>query len=135
MIKHELFRPEKHYNLVTEWWQRQNFAVVPLSHLPQVGIVVFVNEKPTAAGWLYQTDSSICWLEWIVANPEIRGEERKAALSYLINEVKRAASQMDFKTIFMSVQNASLMSRLESHGFVQSDKDMTNLIFNLQGGS
>lgn len=130
----ELFSPEKHYVSVSSWWIAQKWPVIPLSHLPRFGIVVSDGPTPAAAGWIYQTDSAFCIFEWIVANPEIRGDPRDRALSLLIDEAKSAAKAMGFSTIFMSVRNQSLLKRLRDRGFTADDVNMTNLTLDLKGG-
>jgi hypothetical protein len=131
MISVELLQADKHYETVTEWWKAQNWPVIPLSHLPKTGFLVSHDGKPAAAGWLYKTDSAMCWLEFIVASPEIRHEPRASVLSVLISSAKMAAELMGFQTVFMSIQNQSLGSRLEAQGFTASDKAMTNYVCDL----
>ena len=124
------FEADLHYNKISSWWKAQNWPVIPLSHLADIGIVSCVDEKPIAAGWLYRTDSAFCVFEWIVADPEVRGETRDLALGHLISSGKDLAKELGFQSIFMSVRNQSLIGRLTKAGFKVSDENMTNLIYN-----
>lgn len=132
IITTHIFNPEFHYEIVSAWWKKQNWPVIPLSHLPRLGIFVYCDDVPAAVGWVFQTDSAFCWFEFIVANPEIRKEKRKECLSHLINEAKSAAKDMGFQSIFMTVTNESLIARLKSHGFEVVDTGVSNIMFNIQ---
>lgn len=132
-IKTELFEAEKHYEAVCSWWKAESWPQVPLNHLPKYGVVISVDDIPACAAWLYQTDSQISWLEWVVANPEVRREKRAAALDELVLTLKNMANRMGFETIFMTARSAPLISRMEKHGFISTDKSMTNLIFKSGG--
>lgn len=129
----EFFRPDDHYEEICQWWRAQDWPVIPLNHLPQIGFLIFSDEEPAAAGWIYQTDSAFCLFEWIVANPKVRRERRAEALEALIEAGKSAAKEMGFGVIFISARSQPLISRLKRHGFGSEDANMTNLIFSFQG--
>lgn len=135
MISVEFFQADKHYETVAKWWADHNWPAVPLSHLPQTGIIVSHNGKPAAATWIYKTDSAFCWMEWIVANPEIRREARSSCLSVLISTAKILAKFMGFRSIYMSISNPSLAQRIEAQGFKSSDQEMTNYVCDLSEGA
>jgi hypothetical protein len=133
VISIERFQPEKHYESVCRWWSAQSWPIIPLSHLPQTGLVVMHEGMPAAAAWIYKTDSAFCLLEFIVANPEIRKETRTAILSTLISSAKVVAEVMGFQSIFVTNRNQSLGKRLEAQGFKISDQEMTNYSFEIPG--
>jgi hypothetical protein len=134
MIQVERFIPEKHYETIGEWWKAQKWPVLPLKTLSKTGIVVTLNDKPAAACWIYQTDSSICWLEWVVCNPEVRREARTDVLSTLIQSAKDVAQAMGFESIFTSLKNESMAHRIKSHGFHATDTGVTQYFCHLNGG-
>jgi hypothetical protein len=133
MISFDLFTPEKHYDLVSDWWKFHGWNVLPLTHLSQTGIVVNFDGIPSAAAWIYRTDSAFCLLEWIVASPEIRREKRTEVLNALISKSKEVAKNMGFKSIFVTARHESLISRLTQNEFQVCDTGMKNLIFNIGG--
>jgi hypothetical protein len=131
MISVDEFQTAKHYEMVCKWWEAQSWPIIPLSHLPQTGIIVSFEGSPSAVAWIYKTDSAFCLLEWITANPEIRREKRSSVLSALISSSKMIAKAMGFQSIFMSIKNQSLAKRIEPHGFAATDQGMTNYICDL----
>ena len=131
-LRADLFDPKTHYNLICDWWVKNNWPVIPLSHLPRFGLIAFVDNEPAVAGFLYATDSSFCWLEWIVASPNVRHEKRQESIHYLIQELKSASKKMGFESIFTSANKESLISKLEKENFKVCDRNVTQLLF--QGG-
>lgn len=133
MIAVELFKPEAHYEIAAKWWAAQSWPVIPLTHLPKTGVVVSCDGKPAACAWIYKTDSAICWVEWIVADPDVRHEKRAAVLSTLISAAKMTAELMGYQSAFMTIKNQSLAGRIEAHGFKTTEQGMTNYICDLSG--
>lgn len=133
-LSFETFIPELHYEMLSNWWLGHNWPSPPVSHLPTYGIISNLNGKPSAAGFIYQTDSAFCLFEWIIVNPEVRRAERSEAISGLIEKAKEVARELGFQTIFMSVKSESLIGRLAKHGFQINDRSMADLTFHLQGG-
>lgn len=131
LISVELFQADKHYAAVAKWWTEQGWPVLPLTHLSGTGVVVSNNGAPVAATWIYKTDSAICWIEWIVASPEIRHELRSNVLSVLLSSATMLAKSMGFQSIFTSTNKHSLESRLTSHGFKATDRGVTQMIQDL----
>lgn len=134
MIRFEAFDPNKHYEEICKWWAAQKFDPMPLTHLPFNGMVVYSGEKMACAAWIYKTDSKLCILDWYVANPEIRKQERANCFDYLIEVAKKIAEILGFSTIFTMTRHAPLTSRLIKNNFSVSSKNMTSLIINLNSG-
>ncbi len=133
MIRYELFSPEKHYEEIVSWWKNQKWDAIPLSHLPKVGIIVYHSDKPSWAAWIYKTDSAFCILDWIVANPEIRKNERTETFNYLIDISKEISKNLGFKTIFTVTRGESLINRLKKSSFSEFSNSMAGMICNLGG--
>lgn len=120
----------KDFNL---WWAKWNpkeeISQVPREVLPAIGRTVVGSEgQNIAMGFVYQSNSKICWLEWLVVNPDSNPGLRREALDILISELKNVARDLGFWMAFTSVNHGGLISRLEGHGFEIADKNMTNMI-------
>lgn len=134
MMTAEMFKPNEHYSMVCEWWMAAGWPQgLPLTHLPETGFLISFDDVPACAGFLYKTDSAFCWFDFVVANPAIRRKQRSECLSFLFELVKTAAKAMGFKMIIHSVRNVSLVARLEKAGFQSTEKNVTNLTYNLTG--
>lgn len=122
------------YVMLTKWWQAWDWQQVPEKCLPSLGLIVTdLSDEPICACFLYQTDSSICWIEWIVSNPEVPKGLRREALDLLLKELKLKAKRLGFKQIFTSTDRESLKVRLVDQGFLVTDKKVDFLICPLGG--
>ncbi len=120
-----MFRPYSHrdYETLCRWWLGWDWHPVPQSSLPPTGFVT--DER--AAGFLYKTDSTIAWVEWVVADPLASKEDRDQSVDALLEKLFDEARQFGFATIFTSSNKPSFLSRLERHGFLVGDRGVTQL--------
>lgn len=118
---------ESDYETVVSWWQSRSWPVLPREFLPATGYVV----EGICAGFLYQTDSKIAWLEFIISNPATSPDDRAKALDSLIQHAVEDAKLKGFKIVFTSTNHDKLIKRYEDNGFIVGDKGMTNLVRNV----
>ena len=80
------------YNQFCKWWNYWNFPIPSKEVLPNDGIgglkLTDENGIDLIAGFLYETNSGISWIEFIVSNPNIkdrniRKEAKKNIILYL----------------------------------------------------
>lgn len=115
------------YKEICEWWKEHKWPVIDTASLSKNGFIVNDNEN-LLAGWVYSTDSNIVWVEFIVANPKIKGERRDQAFDLFFKEVRKFCKENNYSFMFTSVQHPKLMTRLEKTGFNKTDDNMTNFI-------
>lgn len=113
---------EKDYYTLLKWWKKYNFAAPPQDFLPDNGTCGIMLEDELGveycAGFIYFTNSKTCWMEFVVANPEIRGrEKRNYALNQLIDYLSQFAEEEGAKWIFTSVRHKGLAERYSECGF------------------
>jgi len=118
------FDKDKHYDTICSWWEKHQWPKIPLTMLPQTGYIV----DDLCAGFLYQTDSNIAWLEFIISNPESTKDDRSKALDILIDRLSEDARGMGFTMIFSSINHSNLINKYEKNGFNIADKNMTNMV-------
>jgi hypothetical protein len=116
------------YAFVKALWTAQKWTPVPEDMLPETGAVISIDGKDVCAGFIYLSNSKTCWLEWLIADPtsdkETRSEGLDACISFLLN----LASMHGAKYVIMSVMHPKLLPRLEKHGFIKTDENMTNMV-------
>lgn len=122
------FDKKSHYEIVSHWWREHEWPVIPLEMLSTTGFVALVNGAPICAGWLYSTDSKICWLEYLISNPHSASYDRSTALDALVDELAYTAKNMGFSAIFTSTNHKGLIERYKHHDFKVADEDMINLV-------
>lgn len=111
-----LYEPALHFSQVLAWFQEYDEAVTQ-DELPQLGYIV----PGKAAGFLYRTDSSLCWIESLVASKQLSKEERSEALDAIVMALARDARRLGFKTMMGLTQLEAVVQRALRLGFVYVD--------------
>lgn len=122
---------EADHSMLSEWWKDHGWPTIPLSFLPKLGIVVYVNFIPCAIGFLYTTNSDIAIMEWIVTNKKASAFDRSSALDTLIEELTHRAKEAGFKAVMTFLRHPRLMDRVAGHGFLKTDEGMTHYLKHL----
>ncbi len=127
---------EGDYEKFCEWWAYSRFPAPPKEYLPNHGFgglkITDENGIDVCAGFLFETNSSLAWLEFIVASPEIRDKEvRKEALTDLIRYLTVHAQQKGFKSVFASLTSKSLIEKYIEVGYTASLPNHTELTIKL----
>lgn len=121
-IKYE----QKHHLAAVSWWAKRSWPVIPEHCLPENGFVVCEGDKLICMGWLYETNSALNAIEWVVSNPDTTKEERDEGLDLLFNSllgiVKEGAMIIGFSNF------EAMSERYEKHGFNRGDESMTLLV-------
>ena len=72
---------ENDYETLCIFWNFWNFTIPPKNCLPNNGTggikIVDANNTIICAGFLYETNSGIAWLEFIVLNPFIKDKKMR----------------------------------------------------------
>ncbi len=111
------------YDLLCSWWTGHGWDVpVPLAALPTHGLIA--NE--CAAGFLYRTDSDLCWITWMVADPK-RPQDSASALRSVIDGLVTLAKELGYTTAITSIQHSGLIALFQRAGFDKTETSMTNL--------
>lgn len=121
MFNWRYLRKEDYDTLVT-WWKWFRFPAPTKEMLPDKGkggIMVFKENTPVCAGFLYQTNSSICFMEYIVSNPEYRDKDRQEGIKETIRHLSKIGSLLGYEVMFTFVNNKNLIDSLEETGFIQ----------------
>lgn len=123
---------EDDYNTLVEWWKQWRWTPPPRDFLPQNGTggyMIEINGIPVVAGFLYLTNSTVAWNEFIVSNFEYKDKEnRKEAIRILIHELTEAARQCGAKYVYTVVKNSSLQSLYEEMGFSNGSVKVNEMV-------
>lgn len=124
---------ESDYETLANWWRFWWKRTVPRNILPDEisnGIIVFSENSPVCAGFLYRTSSSsLWWLEYVVSSPTVKDRGiREESLDVLIKTLIDLAEKSGAKIIFTSLKHNNLINRYLKHGFIYGDKNATNMV-------
>lgn len=112
-----LFR-EDDYSTLVDWANKRNINYPPLDFLSDIGFVV----ENSCACFLYVTNSKVCLIEALIANPDISKEARNESLKSLFDYVINLLKDKEYKYIYCSVETEILKQRLKETNFLISEK-------------
>jgi hypothetical protein len=121
----EKFIPEVHYSDVSTWWQGHGWPIIPMNLLPSRGFIV----PGLAAGFLYSTDSSLAWMEWIVGNPHASAKQVYVAIKNIVEKISDTATEDGFDTVFTAIRQTGLEKLYSKVGFITTDTDMKLMVW------
>lgn len=117
------------YPMVCDWWISHGWPPVCQTFLPAVGVIIELDGKPVAAGWLkMESTTPLAMPEWLVTNPENRDRDSIHALSELLEQLKAIAKAQGRTQLFAACKQDSLARLYCRHGFTKSDSEMIHLV-------
>jgi hypothetical protein len=98
---------------VNGWFSGHRQPPMVPAALPTLGLI----EPGVAAGFLYETDSTMAMVEGYVTNPDAAPADRNAALDEITEALLDCAKDQRFKHVIAICRDDSIEKRAERHGF------------------
>jgi len=122
-------------NILLGWWTDWGWVAPMKDMLPQDGIggvIVYDEDEPVCAGFLYMTNSKMAWVEWVISNKNYRKKpQRKEAIVYLIETLTNIAKNNGATFAYTVVKNKSLSAIYEQVGYIDGDNNIKEMIKSL----
>ena len=131
MFEIEIFDKDKHLKILHEWWVKQGWIELPIHMLPPLGVVVKDHSDYLYAMFMYDSGSSVAWLEFFVGNPNIEPKRKRGALGFGITDISILAKKIygdHISTVFTSSNDPAFINSLKKCDFCEGDKNITQLI-------
>jgi len=111
--------------ILVGWWKDWKWEPPLKDFLPddgKSGIIIYDDNTPVCAGFIYMTNSKVAWVDWIISNKEYTNKEgRKSALSLLIDTLTHIAQVSGSKFAYALIKHDGLIKTYESLGYIQGD--------------
>ena len=110
------------YPKLTKWWKlyEDDGIVIPKSSLlPEKGLGGFVVEKNgavIASAFLYFTNSALAYVDYLIADPSYRENDRQSILLELAAHVTVVAVKAGCETVWAMTSNKKLVDMAEQSG-------------------
>lgn len=78
----------------------------------------FVNDY--AAAFLVVTDSNFCFIEPIIANPDVSPDDRAIGISQVSNQCEQLAKKLGFKKVYGMTNKLSMLKHAAENGYKPS---------------
>ena len=127
-----ILKPNDYTDILVGWWADWKWVAPQIDFLPMdgtSGMIVYDGDTPVCAGFLYITNSKVCWVDWIISNKQYTNRRnRRDALLYLIDTLSNVAVSNGAKYIYALIKNPSLINKYEQLGFVKGDSYTSEMI-------
>ena len=128
-------RAEDYDNTLVGWWNDWGGQAPSKEFLTEdglSGLMIWDEDTPICAGFLYDTNSKIAWIDWIISNKNYRKKpHRNNAINYLLDSLIGVAQSMDKKYIFANNNNPLLVNHFVGKGFSVGAKNQTELLLKI----
>lgn len=111
-------------DILFNWWKDWGFTPPLKDFLPENatgGMIVYDEDVPVCAGFLYITNSKVALVNWIVSNKDYRKKpNRRIAIELLIQSLTNIAKTSGYEYSHVLVRNSALENIYERLGYTKS---------------
>ena len=111
--------------ILVGWWKDWKWEPPLKDFLPddgKSGIIIYDNNTPVCAGFIYMTNSKVAWVDWIISNKKYTNKSgRKASLILLIEALTNVAKRAGNKFTYALIKHDGLIKTYEELGYIKGD--------------
>lgn len=119
-------------NILCQWWHDWRWTPPAKDFLPENGTggyIVYDDDVPVCAGFMYTTNSKVAWCDWIISNLSYKDRvKRKEALELLVNQITQVAKQKGFKYSYALIKNKPLIDTYKKLGYKEASSYTSEMI-------
>jgi hypothetical protein len=122
------FQFGEHFPFVADWLEKQKCPIPPRDLLPPTGIIVYMKGLPVCAGFLVKTDCCVAMISHLVADPDVHGEDRAAAIDALVESLTAIAMKDGWKSVSGACAETlpGMNARYNRLGFIKTDTGISH---------
>jgi len=111
--------------ILVGWWKQWGWEAPQRDFLPndgKGGIIIYDDETPICAGFMYLTNSKVAWVDWIISNKEYtKKPQRKDAIKLLVSALTDICKKTGSKYVYALIKHTSLIETYEKLGYIKGD--------------
>lgn len=119
-------------NILVDWWRQWGWEPPQRDFLPnngKGGIIVYDNDTPICAGYMYITNSKVAWVDWIISSKQYtKKPQRKDAIKLLVSTLTEVCKKTGSKYIYALIKNRNLIETYEKLGYIKGDSYTSEMI-------
>lgn len=112
-------------DILVKWWTDWGWVAPERDFLPADGaggLIVYDDDEPVCAGYMYTSNSKVAWVDWIISSKTYRKKPtRKEALDLLIFTLTKICENTGHKYVYALIKNRNLVSTYENFGYIKGD--------------
>jgi hypothetical protein len=118
--------------ILVGWWKQWGWEPPQRDFLPnngKGGVIVFDEDVPVCAGFMYMTNSKVSWVDWIISNKEYtKKPQRKDAIKLLVSSLTDICKKAGSRYSYALIKNESLIGMYEELGYIKGDSYTSEMI-------
>ena len=119
-------------DILVEWWSQWGWTAPEKDFLPDNGkgcYIIYDEDTPICAGFIYITNSRISWIDWIISNKKYTERaKRREAISLLVDSLTNISKMSGSKYAYALIKNNSLIKTYEELGYIKGDSYTSEMI-------
>jgi hypothetical protein len=119
-------------DILVGWWKQWGWEPPKRDFLPndgKGGIIVYDDDTPICAGFMYLTNSKVAWVDWIISNKEYTNKlQRRDAIKLLVSALTEICKKSGSKYSYALIKNESLIGMYEELGYIKGDSYTNEMI-------
>jgi hypothetical protein len=119
-------------NILVAWWKQWGWEPPQRDFLPdngKSGIIVYDQDTPICAGFMYITNSKVAWVDWIISNKEYtKKPHRKDAIKLLVSTLTGICKNTGSKYVYALIKSRHLIETYEQLGYIKGDRYTSEMI-------
>ncbi len=119
-------------NILCQWWRDWRWTPPAKEFLPEDGTggyMVYENDTPICAGFMYTTNSQVVWCDWIISNIHYKDrQKRKEALELLIDYITTIAKDNGKKYVYALIKSKPLMNTYKKLGYKEASTYTSEMV-------
>ena len=119
-------------DILVKWWNDWGWTPPKRDFLPNnatAGLMVLDGDIPVCAGFIYQTNSSVAWVDWIISNKEYRKKpQRENAIGLLIETLTGTCKNLGSKYCYALIKHRGLIETYKQLGYIEADSYTQEMI-------
>ena len=121
------------YEVLEKWWKFWRFPAPSKNILPNTGLVLNINGEDVVCGFVYFSNSDLCWIEFIVSSPNVKDKQvREEMIKAMINKLCDVASDAGYSVAYTSLKHEGLQNKYLECGFVEGSRNCNEYIKNIK---
>lgn len=112
-------------NILVAWWKQWGWEPPQKDFLPdngKGGIIVYDQDTPICAGFMYITNSKVAWVDWIISNKEYaKKPHRKDAIKLLVSSLTGICKNTGSKYVYALIKSRHLIETYQELGYIKGD--------------
>lgn len=119
------------YETLSKWWNDWGWLPPPRDFLPLDGLcgaMVESDGRPVVGGFMYNTNSKVAWIDWVISDRSYRDDDRKEAIALLLSFLESLAKETGAKYLYALLKHKGLQDTYVSLGYVKGDAYNTEMI-------